>query len=162
MRFMLLVVLVLSLQMPTAQAQTSCDDSRTTMSKIYDKLLATYDDIMPVLLQDPERSVHFHLLRSKALYLQAKETSTVGNKIRLAILGEHQLTLLEKNIRQIQNPKNVPFEEILRTLDNTTGMQNEILSQLPSACAAPIKQLQSFEIRTTTVMKKLYYESLLP
>jgi hypothetical protein len=163
MRILFLIGLFLSFQVLPARAEAPCAEPRTTISKIYDKMLSSFDTVMPAFFQDPQRSIQFHLLRSKKLYLQAKDASysNAGKAIRLATSGQHHLTLLEQYIRQIQNPKDVPFPSVLSALEETSQLQNEILQKLPASCTPPITQLQSFEIRTETVMKKLYYESLL-
>jgi len=160
--FFSLVLLSLILVFPVS-AQSQCANPRTFTSKLYDKTISLYDAVMPVLLADPQRSIQFHLTRAKALYVQAKETVTSHpeNSIRLAAQGQNHLTLLEKNIRQIQNPKDVPFTDMLARMQEISGIQKEIAATIPNPCAAPLTVLISFETRTETAVKKLYYESLL-
>lgn len=160
--FFSLLLLSLLVVLPVS-AESQCANTRTFTSKLYDKAIAFYDAAIPILFQDPNRSIQFHLARAKALYVQAKETATSnpGNSLRLAAQGQNHLTLLEKNIRQIQNPKNVPFTDMLDHMQEISGIQKEIAAIIPQPCTASLNVLMSFEKRTETAVKKLYYENLL-
>lgn len=161
-KFFLIGLILFFLKQPI-YAQNSCKEPETLQIKVYNKAISLYDTVIPMLFQDPERSIQFHIRRSQKLYQQARETSKTnpGVAIRLAIRGQHHLTLLEKNIRQLQNPSNTLYTQILFTLKTISLLQKEILSNLPEPCIESLSQLQSFEIRTESVIKKLYYENLL-
>jgi len=165
MRTVFFIALLVSFQIFPVYAGAPCNETRTTASKIYNKIVSSFDTVVPILFHDPERSIQFHLSRSKKLYVMAKDAaakSYTGDAIRLATLAEHHLTLLEADIRQIQNPDDVPFDQIFAALENTSLVQADLLAALPPPCTRPVTQLQSFEMRTDAMMKKLYYESLLP
>lgn len=161
MLFSLLILIFLPVFPVGAQPQ--CADTRTFTSKLYDKTISLYDEAMPIFFQDPQRSIQFHLARAKALYGQAKNTviSNPGSTIRLASQGQNHLTFLEKNIRQIQNSKTVPFTGMFETMKEISGTQKEIMTTILRSCVEPLTVLMSFETRTELTIKKLYYESLL-
>lgn len=160
--FFSLLLLSLIVIFPVS-GQSQCADTRTLTSKLYDKAIALYDAVMPVLLADPNRSIRFHLARTKTLYVQAKKTATSnpGNSILLAAQGQNHLTLLEKNIREIQNPKHVPFTDMFARMQEISDIQKDIAAIITEPCTAPLTVLMSFETRMETGVKKLYYESLL-
>lgn len=161
---MLLILLFFTLLTPPVHASPSCNDTRSIKEIVQDKVVSLSDDLMPWLFQDPVHTIRFHLARASRLYEEAIvfAQTNPGKAVRRAIGAQHHMTLIEKNIRQIQHPKDVPYQEILGASENVSAVQLTFLTGLPEACRAQVFQLGSFQLRTTTAVRKLYVESLLP
>lgn len=122
------------------------------------------DTFMPTLLHDPIYIIRFHVYRASSLYSEAVSYTKSDPKeaIKLAIRAQNHLSHIEENIRKLQRWSDVPYENIQQTLKKTEKDQQTLLADLPESYAPAVRQLESFEFRTETVIKKLYYESLLP
>lgn len=164
MRILLFLILLFSAMATPVHATYSCTDARSETTVIEDKAISAFDTLMPILFHDPVRTIRFHATRANQLYQTAvdRSKSYQSESVWLAIRAQNQLTLIEESIRQIQNPQDVPYADILHSLQIAEGAQRTLLANLPQNCSPEISQLQSFESRTTTAVKKLYYEGLLP
>lgn len=127
------------------------------------KLSSAVDIVMPFLFHDPIRTIKFHISRSIDLYATAQREakSNPTEALFLAIRAQNHLTLIESNIRNAQNPKDVPYIDIWTVFEKTVHIQNALLTDMPGY-QEELRQLQSFERRTEIAIKKIYYESLLP
>lgn len=164
MRQFLIALTFLFLFPISIHAENSCIETRDIQTKVMDKAIDIFDRSMPMLFHDPQQSILFHLSRSKQYYESAKTIMPLNSAraMRLAAKGQNQLTLLEKNIRNIRQKKTVPYDKIFTTLEEVSSIQTALDTAIPESCATSFKTLESFQKRTVEGIKKLYYESLLP
>jgi len=127
-------------------------------------VLLFIDSLIPFVLHDPILAIRYHLAQSSSLYSQSivYAKTDPNEAVHLATHAQNHMTLLDGNIQQLANAKDVPYADIQTAFQRVANNQNTLLANLPKSYFPIIIQLQSFEKRTRSSIKKLYYESLLP
>jgi len=119
--------------------------------------------IVPFLLMDPILQIRFYLNRSEFHRNTAKSTITDNPSLGYQELlrSIHTFTLLEKPIRSITNPKDIPYDEIWKSISDTNLRVKEYQNLYGHTCNTEFETLSEFLARDEKTLKKIYYESLL-